>query len=126
MAAQKASRQLLIFVPEGQRESASIPVDLQDRWVSRLMTECTHLFGGATAYGRGVGAWREGDAPDAPIHWDRVTVVECWIDPELRDWKRRLGVVAATLGEMGRELNQKAVACILNGRWKTYESSGHA
>ncbi|GEM_PF-6244613 len=45
------------FVPEGDRRSKTTPVDLHDRWVIRLMRLCTELFGGATAYGRGVGAW---------------------------------------------------------------------
>ena len=51
---------MLIFVPEGQRESTEVPVDLQDRWVTKLLGVCCDLFGGATSYGRGVGVWQGG------------------------------------------------------------------
>lgn len=66
-----------VFIPEGDRDDKSIPVDLHDRWAIRLLALCSELFGGATPYGRGVGVW-EGSRARC---WDRVTVVEAWYAP---------------------------------------------
>ncbi|MBI4617208.1 MAG: hypothetical protein HY720_26580 [Planctomycetes bacterium] len=103
---------LQIFVPEGDRESKSIPVDLHDRWVVQLLELCALLFGGATAYGRGVGVWRE----KGTVHWDRVTVVEAWVDPRLRTLGRRLRELEQRLEEMRADLRQVAVGYILKGK----------
>jgi len=54
------AHRVLVFVPEGDRTSKTIPVDLQDKWTVRLLKLFARLFGGATAYGRGVGVWRSG------------------------------------------------------------------
>jgi hypothetical protein len=89
-------------------------VDLQDRWTVRLLGLFAALFGGATAYGRGVGAWRDATGR---THWDRVTVIEAWVDPALRRRMRRLG---RDLDRMRRDLRQKAVGCILDGVWTWY------
>lgn len=122
MAARKASRQLLqIFVPEGPRMATAVPVDLQDKWVTRLLETCASLFGGATAHARGIGVWKEADAPGAPIHWDRVTVIECWLPADVAAGDTRLVAVVNLLSEMRRELHQKAVGCILNGEWLPLE-----
>ncbi len=115
------SSQLLIFVPEGQRKSTEVPVDLQDQWVMKLLELCSDLFGGATAYGRGIGVWRE-IRRGRPIktHWDRVTVIESWIDPALPKVKQRMTRLARNLDRMRKDLRQKEVACIIDGRWKSY------
>ena len=125
MPSRRSSRQLMIFVPEGRRASTAIPVDLQDQWVVRLLRECAALFGGGTAYGCGVGVWTDGEATDADVHWDRVTVVECWISPALRDWKGRLGSLMGLLHEMRCDLNEQVVACILNGEWIPLKERHH-
>ena len=114
--------QLLVFVPEGQRKSTEAPVDLQDRWVMRLLGLCCELFGGATSYGRGVGVWK--DKRSDKVHWDRVTVVESWVDPGLRrkkGWRDRL---AKALREMCRELHEEEVAYMIDGEWRAFGSKG--
>ncbi len=106
-----ATRELVqVFIPEGDRTDKSIPVDLHDRWVIRLLGVCTDLFGGATSYGRGAGAW---DGPRGRC-WDRVTVVEAWYDPLVPDFARRVRRLRRHLAAMGRALRQDVVAAILN------------
>lgn len=102
---------LQIFVPEGDRESKSIPVDLHDRWVVRLLELSARLFGGATAYGRGVGVWRQ----KGEVHWDRVTVIETWVDPRLRTLRQKMRELEQGLREMRDDLRQVTVCYILNG-----------
>ena len=101
-----------LFVPEGDRRSKTTPVDLHDRWVIRLMRTCTKLFGRATAYGRGVGAWEAGRR----IHWDRVTVMQVWLDRRKAGTSEALVQLQLEMGRMGRALRQLAVATIIKGR----------
>lgn len=112
-----AYHRLPVFVPEGDRTSKAVPVDLQDRWVIRLLDLFAELFGGATAYGRGVGVWRDGRGKAARTHWDRVTVLESWIDPNLPALPRRMVRLLRELARMRTALRQKVVGCILDGRW---------
>lgn len=113
--------QLYIFVPEGQRASTETPVDVQDRWVMKLLRLCSELFGGATAYGRGVGVWRPDTGKNAKTHWDRVTVIQAWIKPELPEKEERLTRLGRKLTEMRRDLRQEEVGCILNGEWISFK-----
>ena len=101
-----------LFVPEGDRRSKTTPVDLHDRWVIRLLRLCTELFGGATAYGRGVGAWKSG----ARLHWDRVTVIEVWMRRTGAEVQQKLHVLREAMVLMGRGLNQEAVACTIGNK----------
>lgn len=106
--------QLMLFIPEGNKSDRDIPVDLHDKWVVRLLTLCTDLFGGATSYGRGVGSWKS----SGKIYWDRITVVETWIppdDPKLIE--RKLKKILKGLLNMRRQLNQKTVGYIINNRF---------
>ena len=111
--------QLLIFVPEGRRESTDVPVDLQDRWVMRLLGLCCELFGGATSYGRGVGVWK--DVQGGRTHWDRVTVIESRFGSALRQKKGWMKRLTRVLEKMRKELRQKEVACIIDGKWVVLE-----
>ncbi|MBI3269591.1 MAG: hypothetical protein HYZ53_11260 [Planctomycetes bacterium] len=117
MAVPAPYHRLLVFVPEGDRTSKSLPVDLQDRWVIKLLNLFAELFGGATAYGRGVGVWRD---PAARTYWDRVTVIESWVDPALLNRSRRMNRLGRTLSRMCAALNQRVVGCILDGKWIPY------
>ena len=100
-----------VFIPEGGRSDKSIPVDLHDRWVIRLLGLCSELFGGATSYGRGVGVW-EGSKARC---WDRVTVVEAWYEPSAAVLPRRFTRLKGVLQSTGRALRQEAVAAMIGG-----------
>lgn len=108
---------LQLFVPEGDRESTSVPVDLQDRWAVRLLDRCADLFGGATCYGRGVGVWRDDRGTK---HWDRVTVIEVWLDPLEPKLSARLDTLGRVLERMRRDLRQVVVGMMHNGEWVWY------
>ena len=101
-----------LFVPEGDRRSKTTTVDLHDRWVICLMRTCTKLFGGATAYGRGVGAWESAKR----IHWDRITVIEVWMRRSVPQAQRNLDALQDAMVEMGCALHQEAVAITMRGR----------
>ncbi len=111
------SNRLQLFVPEGDRESTSVPVDLQDRWAVHLLDRCGDLFGGATSYDRGIGVWRD---ERGRKHWDRVVVIEAWVDPSTPRLKAKLMSLWRGLESMRVELRQRVVGCLYNGRWTSY------
>ncbi|MBI4613487.1 MAG: hypothetical protein HY720_07755 [Planctomycetes bacterium] len=113
MTRSKQSRfdRLELFVPEGDRKSKTTPVDLHDRWVVELLRICADLFGGGTAYGRGVGVWKGG----RDTHWDRVTVIEVWLARGIPGRLGRFRELRSRLAQMGRELRQEVVAFVLEG-----------
>ncbi len=116
-----ATRELIqVFIPEGDRTDKSIPVDLHDRWVIRLLATCSDLFGGATSYGRGVGVW---DGVNGRC-WDRVTVVEAWYDPNMPDLRARVCRLKRPLRAMGRALRQEAVAAMIENNFMVIEIGG--
>lgn len=113
---------LQLFVPEGDRESKTTPVDIHDRWVVRLLKTCGKLFGGATSYGRGVGVWTSGPH----FHWDRVTVIEVWADASHRRHATRIRTLERELLKMGRALRQEAVGVIIDGKLKLFNIGDHS
>lgn len=108
---------LLAFVPEGDRTAKTVPVDLQDRWTLRLLRLLAGLFGGATAYGRGVRVWKH----RGNLYWDRVTAIESWNDPATPGLRGRMQRLGRNLDRMRADLQQKAVGCNLDGVWTWYE-----
>lgn len=111
----KPFKRLIIFVPEGKREPTALPVDLHDKWVAHMLDRLSHLFGGATAYGRGTGAWMEGVGAEAPVHYDRITVVEAWIAPGTKKLNERLDEVLDALEQMRESLREKVIGYALDG-----------
>ena len=118
MKKRRPHKRMLIFVPEGKRAVTALPVELQDPWVTNLLRLLSRLFGGATAYGRGVGAWREGKSEDAAVHFDRITVIESWIDPRDSKWEDKSRRVWAALLEMCQDLNEQAIGWMVDGVFK--------
>ena len=110
------SRRLTIFVPEGNREFDAIPVELHDRWTVRMLEFCTQQFGGATAYGRGIGLWLQGKKQKSKAHWDRITVIESWVSPEV-DLDELIDTVTRKLQPMRRALKQEEVGFTVDGRF---------
>lgn len=115
-----ACDRLQLFIPEGDRESKTKPVDLHDRWVIRLLEVCGRFFGGATSYGRGVGVWTSGPH----FYWDRVTVVEVWADPRKPGHAVRIRRLKRELEAMRRALRQEAVLYIINGTVMLFRGGG--
>lgn len=111
----RRSKRLVIFVPEGKRAVSALPVELNDPWVGRLLEMLAREFGGATAYGRGVGAWREGESEESVVYYDRITVVESWIDPRDPKWEDRTGSVCKTIARMCGDLGEQAIAWMVDG-----------
>ena len=101
---------IVLFVPSVDRESRSID---QAGWTRRTLEFLGGLFGGATAFPRAQGVWRD-DERGGRLVWDEPVIVHCYASE--RDVKRRGTQLA--LGEfcrnMGRSTRQGEVGLIVD------------
>jgi hypothetical protein len=103
-----------VFIPDARRETRTIPVDLHDQWVIRILKLMARLFGGATAYGRGVGVWRWRNQ----YHWDRITVVESWVSKQ--EDPARLAKLGREIVRMLKALGEKEAIVVVFGLFRRY------
>jgi hypothetical protein len=106
-----------VFVPSERS------IDPDNRWaVNAMMDFCARLFGGATTYGRGTGAWRD---RSGRIRYDHVTVVESWPlragrlpsgMSRTRDHiEKELETLLDNVRLLGQMLGQDAMLCVIDG-----------
>src|SRR5262249_61967129 len=82
-AARRKALLFALFVPSVDRDSKAIA---QDAWTTRSLEFLGRLFGGATAFPRARGVWRD-DERQGRLVWDEPVIVHCYASQ--RDLKRR-------------------------------------
>jgi hypothetical protein len=110
-AATSEANVLVLFIPSADREGDSLGKKEQKRWVRKALKLLGEKFGGATAFPRGWGTWRD-DAQGGRLVWDKPVLVQCFTSeaairehtPALREF----------LIELGTSTHQGAVACVLD------------
>ena|SRR5439155_25655581 len=105
------SLQLALFLPSVNRHSQ--PID-QDGWLAATLELLGRLFGGATAFPRGRGVWRD-DLQGGLLIYDDPIVVHCYTSPELLE--KHLSEVVSHLVRWGHETKQGAVAYAIAGTY---------
>lgn len=107
-ATKSESTLLVLFVPSVDREHR--PVD-QEAWVAKALDVLGRLFGGATAFPRARGVWRD-DAAGGGLVFDDPVVIQCYTN------EKALGEHATLLREflvaMGESTNQGAVGLVID------------
>jgi hypothetical protein len=92
---------IVLFIPSVDRDETSID---QDRWTARALEVLGILFGGATAFPRARGVWRD-DERDERLVWDEPVVIHCYASaPDVRQ-ERKQRVLGEFCNEMGRATN---------------------
>ena len=84
---------IVLFVPSVDRESE--PID-QDRWTRRSLEFLGTVFGGATAFPKALGVWRD-DEGGGKLVWDRANQL----------------AMGAFCRQMGRSTNQGEVGLVI-------------
>ena len=107
-ATKGASTLLVLFIPS--RDRADAPID-QDFWVTESLKSLGILFGGATAFPRGRGVWRD-DAQGGKLLFDEPVVIQCYTGAELLDQKA--AELREFLHRMGREARQGAIGIVID------------
>ena len=102
---------LVLFIPSADRDGDALGKKEQKRWVRKALKLLGEQFGGATAFPRGWGTWRD-DAQGGRLVWDKPVLVQCFTsEAALRE---HTPVLREFLVELGTATNQGAVACVLD------------
>ena len=101
---------VVLFVPSVERDGAT-PID-QDSWVERALDIFGRLYGGATAFPRARGVWRD-DARGGVLVKDEPVVIHCYTTPDEVSDSDRLTQLGAFCRKLGRETNQGEVGLVI-------------
>lgn len=104
---------IVLFIPSVERDGLS-QVD-QDGWVERALTFFGTLFGGATAYPKAKGVWRDDERGGVLVR-DEPVVLQCYVGPmALSD--SSLDQLREFCALMGRETRQGEVGLVIDGNY---------
>lgn len=117
-AAKRKSTLLVLFIPSAGRDGASLGRREQSRWVKKALKVLGKHFGGATAYPRGWGVWRDDERGGALV-WDKPILIQCYTSEELLE--AEAGVLREFLRRMGRETGQGAVGFVIDRDFYTID-----
>jgi hypothetical protein len=101
---------VVLFVPSVQRDGET-RID-QDLWVKAALEMFGEVFGGATAYPKARGVWRD-DAQGARLVFDDPVVVHCYVVPDAIEEPQNLQRLAAFCRRMGRETHQGEIGLVI-------------
>ena len=93
---------LVLFVPSVERDET--PID-QEHWVDEALQLLGRLLGGATAYPRAKGVWRDDERGGALVS-DNPVVIHCYTEPEVIEAEQNIAELGEFCRRMGREANQ--------------------
>ncbi len=112
---------VVLFVPSVERDGHA-PVD-QDRWVERALSLLGEVFGGATAYPKARGIWRDDERGGALI-LDEPVVVHVYTRAEVIEDTGNLARLAAFCRSMGRETNQGEIGLVIGDEYFAIQDYG--
>lgn len=107
-ASKAAAALLVLFIPSKDRRNKAID---QRFWVEEALNVLGTLFGGATAFPKGRGIWRD-DAQGGKLLFDEPVVIQCYTSEHLIE--QQMSVLREFLYRMGREAQQGAVGLVIN------------
>ncbi len=109
LAARRAASTLMVlFIPS--RDRADHPIH-QDYWVDEALRVLGTNFGGATAFPKGKGVWRD-DAQQGALLVDEPVVIQCYTSEEALE--RQADPLRAFLHRMGRDAHQGAIGLVID------------
>lgn len=105
---------VVLFVPSVERDGVT-PID-QDRWVDEALELFGRVFGGATAYPKAKGIWRDDERNGALVK-DNPVVLHCYMEPEAIEHPGNQAQLGAFCRRMGREGNQGEVGLMIGDEY---------
>jgi hypothetical protein len=102
-ATKSESTLLVLFIPSVDRDHR--PVD-QEQWVTNALEFLGSTFGGATAYPKSRGVWRD-DAQGGRLVFDEPVVINCYTNQD--SLSEHLDARRDFVVEMGKATGQGAV-----------------
>jgi hypothetical protein len=110
-ADKKQSTLLVLFIPSADRFGESLGKREQNRWVRKALKVLGEKMGGATAFPRGLGVWRD-DAQSGKLVWDKPILLQCYTDEETLE--EQAAPLREFLVKMGTETRQGAIGFVID------------
>lgn len=101
---------VVLFVPSVERDGVT-PID-QNRWSDLALRTFGNIFGGATAYPKARGVWRD-DERGGQLVFDEPVIVHCYTEPPAIEDAVNLAKLATFCRRMGRETNQGEIGLVI-------------
>lgn len=105
---------VVLFVPSVERDGTT-PID-QDRWVDAALEMSGRVFGGATAYPKAKGIWRDDERNGALVK-DEPVVMHCYTTPADIEASRNLAELGSFCRTMGRDTRQGEVGLVIGDEY---------
>lgn len=102
---------LVLFIPSADRYGESLGKKEQRRWVRKALKVLGESMGGATAFPRGLGVWRD-DAQEGTLVWDKPILIQCYTTEETLE--EQTSALRKFLVEMGEKTRQGAVGFVID------------
>ena len=107
-AKKSAATLLVLFIPSVDRFEQ--PID-QETWVDRALSFLGSAFGGATAFPKAKGVWRDDDRANELV-FDEPVIINCYTSEKLIE--EQADELKTFLLEMGTETQQGAVGLVID------------
>jgi hypothetical protein len=105
---------VVLFIPSVERNGVS-PVD-QDHWADAALELFGRLFGGATAYPKARGIWRD-DERDGALVKDEPVLIHCYMRPDDISEETNQAELGRFCRRMGRATSQGEVGLVIGDEY---------
>ena len=105
---------IVLFVPSVEHDG-STAID-QNHWVDAALEMFGRVFGGATAYPKAKGIWRDDQSGGALVR-DEPVVVHCYTTPADIEDSRNLAELGSFCRKIGREGGQGEVGLVIGDEY---------
>lgn len=108
---------VVLFVPSVERDG--ITVINQEYWVDAALETFGQLFGGATAFPRAKGVWRDDEMGGVMVK-DQPVVIHCYTTPADITDPNRLNRLGSFCRRMGRDAHQGEVGLVIGDEYLAF------
>jgi hypothetical protein len=108
---------VVLFVPGVERDG--VTAINQEYWVGEALETLGRLFGGATAFPRARGVWRD-DEMGGVLVKDEPVVIHCYTTPADIADSDRLSRLGSFCRRMGREAHQGEVGLVIGDEYLAF------
>jgi hypothetical protein len=108
---------VVLFVPSVERDGST--AINQDYWVSQALETLGQLYGGATAFPRARGVWRD-DERGGVLVKDEPVVIHCYTTPADIADPDRLNRLGSFCRKMGREAHQGEIGLVIGDEYLAF------
>ena len=108
---------MVLFVPSVERDG--VTAIEQDTWVEMALDTFGRLYGGATAFPRALGVWRDDEMGGVLVR-DEPVVIHCYTTPDDVADPERLAELGRFCRRMGREARQGEIGLVIGEEYLAF------